>query len=221
MVKHLALSRAVRRESSHSSHGEYRDHADGQATGIVAVIQFCQRGARRADGPSTDVLGCRRADERGSLQSFSGSRTIRIKPEAPTAEILKKLPTRCWTSKKRLVESRPFKFEICFVLPPHEAPRNTMVETAEQPPSCYRRRPPGPVQRLRDGLGRLTSLPLRPALSNSAERRFEPLSISPLCLSLAGSISLSPARAYRVWLAATIRAGQLLPLQFVRRFTRR
>ncbi len=103
-----------------------------------------------------------------------------------------------------------------------------MVETAEQPPSCYRRRPPGPLQRLRvassclrDGFSRLMCVSLRPVLNCSANRRFEHLSISPLCLSLAGSISLSPARAYRVWLAATVRAGQLLPLQFVRRFTRR
>lgn len=120
----------------------------------------------------------------------------------------------------------------CRVFPPlqlNEAPYNTMVETAEQPPSCYRRRPPGPLQRLgaalfrlRDGLCLLSGVSLRSSNRNcSADFRFERLSVSPLCLSLAGSISLTPARAYRVWLAAAVRAGQLLPLQFVRRFTRR
>ena len=104
-----------------------------------------------------------------------------------------------------------------------------MVDAEKQPPSCYRRRPPGPLRHLhaglsclRDGFLLLTSLSLRfNTLNRSADRRFEHLSISPLCLSFAGSISLTPARAYRVWLAATVRAGQLLPLQFVRRFTRR
>ena len=160
---------------------------------------------------------------------FSPTGTIRIKLSAPTAEIFKNLPTRCWTGKNIVIESRPVGILNFAAVSPHEASHNTMVDSDEQPPSCYRRRPPGPSQRLRaassrlrDGFFRQTCVSLRPCVLNcSADRRFEPLTVSPLCLSLAGSISLSPARAYRVWLAATVRAGQLLPLQFVRRFTRR
>ena len=163
------------------------------------------------------------------LQSFSLTGLIKIKLAAPTAEIFKNLARQCWTSKNRLVESRPIQFCETSHRSPREAPHNTMVESAEKPPSCYRRRPPGPLQRLHaassrlcDGFCRLMSVSLRPrVIDRSADRRFEHLSVSPLCLSLAGSISLSPARAYRVWLAATVRAGQLLPLQFLRRFPRR
>ena len=38
-----------------------------------------------------------RPRSRNSLRTFSLSSTIRIKPAAPTAEILKNLPTPCWT----------------------------------------------------------------------------------------------------------------------------